>query len=291
MLDYDRFIAGFTGGLALQMLHPLDLIKTRLQSVDGTKFINTRQYTSYKDAIKSIIQQEGKLGLFKGMWFSMFTNILIGSFFMVNDKLKRRLKKREFFERHPGIEAFTSAFGVSFLFSLFATPFYVIKTWKLLESNNINVTPSAFKIVKEIKKTHGYIGFYRGFITMTVMGVNGTITVGLNDYLKLSFPEFYSTGMGNFLLGGTSRLVSSTILYPFSTIRTRMMQNQVFEGLNEPKYKSIKDCVKKTYTQEGYQGFFKGYMANASRSFLSSALLFTIYENTYRYLKDRKSSH
>ena len=291
MFDIDRFIAGFSGGLALQLLHPLDLIKTRLQSLDGSRFSNTPQYSNYRDAVRSIIRQEGKFGLFKGMWFSMLTNILIGSFFMVNERFKRKLKQREFFKQHPGVEAFSSAFGVSFLFSVLATPFYVIKTWKLLETKEVNVTPSALRVMRDIKRSHGYIGFYRGFLTMTIMGINGTITVGLNDYLKLSFPDFYSTGFGNFLLGGSARLASSTILYPFSTIRTRMMQNQVFEGLTEPKYKSMMDCINKTYNQEGYSGFFKGYAANASRAFLSSALLFTIYERVYNHLKARKSAH
>lgn len=291
MFDFDRFIAGFAGGLALQLLHPLDLIKTRLQSLDGSKYSNTPQYNSYKDAVKSILYREGKFGLFKGMWFSMFTNILIGSFFMVNERFKRKLKQNEYFRRHPGKEAFTSAFSVSFMFSSFATPFYVVKTWKLLENREKNVTPSVYKMIKDIKNTHGYIGFYRGFFSMVIMGINGTITVGLNDYLKLSFSDYYATGWGNFLLGGSARLASSTILYPFSTVRTRMMQNQVFEGLSEPKYKSMRDCIKKTFNQEGYKGFFKGYLANSSRAFLSSALLFTIYEKAYRYLKARKNVH
>lgn len=291
MFDFDRFIAGFTGGLAMQVLHPLDLLKTRLQSFDGSKYSNTKQYMSYRDAVASIVRQEGKLGLFKGMWFSLLTNVLIGSFFMVNERVKRQLKKKEFFIRHPGAEAFISAFGVSFVFSIFSTPFYVIKTWKLLENKEVNVTPSTFKMIRDIKRTHGYAGFYRGFFAMTIMGINGTITVGLNDYLRMTFPDFYSTGLGNFLLGGSARLISSSLLYPFSTVRTRLMQNQMFEGLSEPKYKSLKDCIAKTYHQEGYLGFYKGYVANASRSFLSSALLFTVYEKVYKGLKARRSGH
>lgn len=291
MLDIDRFIAGFAGGLALQLLHPLDLIKTRLQTMDGSPFSNTPQYANYRNAVKSILRTEGRLGLFKGMWFSMVTNVLIGSFFMVNERVKRRMRQRDFFRERPAVEAFASAFGVSFLFSVLATPFYVVKTWKLLETKEKNTTTSAVGIVKDIKRSHGYMGFYRGFIAMTVMGINGTITVGLNDYFKITFPEFYSTNLGNFILGGSARFISSTLLYPISTLRTRMMQNQVFEGLSEPKYKNVKDCVEKTYRHEGVKGFFGGYAANASRAFLSSALLFTVYEKVYRHLKSRKLSH
>lgn len=241
--------------------------------------------------VKSIMHYEGRLALFKGVSFSFVTNMIIGLFFMVNERTKKRLQRNEFFEHHPGVRAFTSAFGVSFLFSIVATPLYVIKTWKLLETNQKNITPSAFKMIGDIKRTHGRSGFYRGFLAMNIMGLNGTITVGLNDYFKLYFPLQYETLMGNFLLGGTARLIASTILYPVSTIRTRMMQNQMFEGLSEPKYKTFRECIIKTYNQEGYSGFYKGYLAGSVRAFLSSALLFTTYERVFKYLKANKNVH
>lgn len=58
---------------------------------------------------------------------------------------------------------------------------------------------------------------------MTIIGLNGTITVGLNDLFKRNFSEYYKTYYGNFLLAGSARLLSSAVLYPFNTIRTRLM--------------------------------------------------------------------
>lgn len=74
---------------------------------------------------------------------------------------------------------------------------------------------------------------------MMIMGLNGTLTVGLNDVFRNNFPEFYQMYFGNFVLGGLSRLLSSTVLYPFNTVRTRLMQNQKFDGLQGMKYKNI----------------------------------------------------
>lgn len=68
-------------------------------------------------------------------------------------------------------------------------------------------------------------GFYRGYFAMVIMGLNGTFTIAANDILKNQFSDFYGTYLGNFVLGGFSRIISSTILYPFNTMRTRVMQN------------------------------------------------------------------
>ena len=58
---------------------------------------------------------------------------------------------------------------------------------------------------------------------MMIMGLNGTLTVGLNDVFRNNLSDLYNMYLGNFILGGLSRLLSSTILYPFNTIRTRVM--------------------------------------------------------------------
>lgn len=60
---------------------------------------------------------------------------------------------------------------------------------------------------------------------MMVMGLNGTLTVSLNDLFRFHLDKIYDTLIGNLVLGGSARLISGSILYPFNTLRTRMMQN------------------------------------------------------------------
>lgn len=62
------------------------------------------------------------------------------------------------------------------------------------------------------------MGFYRGFLPTLIMGLNGTLTVCTNDLLKSMAPEQYDKLWGNFLLGGSARVLSSSLLYPFNTI-------------------------------------------------------------------------
>ena len=79
------------------------------------------------------------------------------------------------------------------------------------------------KMAKQIYSVEGIKGFYRGYFAMVIMGLNGTFTIAANDILKNQFNDFYDTYFGNFVLGGFSRVISSTILYPFNTMRTRVM--------------------------------------------------------------------
>jgi len=53
------------------------------------------------------------------------------------------------------------------------------------------------------------------------------------------------------------------------------------------KYKNLRDCFRQTIRNEGVIGLFQGYWAYAPKSFLSSALLFTVYEKTYKYLNEK----
>lgn len=288
MFDTDRFIAGFAGGLVLQFLHPLDLLRTRLQTIHSSSYLNSLNYKSYRQAVSHILRKEGRRGLYKGVTFSFLTNIMIGGFFAVNALAKSQLQKKQNLKDRNVLISFISAGGTSFFFAGIMTPFYVIKTWKLLETDSMNKTKNFMLTGKEIMKEGGGRAFYRGFAAMLAMGFNGTLTVFLNDYFKITFPNFYSTGLGNFLLGGTARLLSSSVFYPLSTVRTRMMQKQ---EIGEGRYNSIADCFKKTYKREGVTGFYKGFIASGSRSFLSSAFLFTTYEATYKFLKKRKQAY
>lgn len=155
----------------------------------------------------------------------MSMNVFLGLFFMTNERLKRKLETFEFFSKNQNLKFFFSSSLLAFIFASFYSPFYVIKTWLLLDVNRYEKSLSTFQAAKLIYQKTGIKGFYRGFFPMMIMGLNGTLTVGLNDVFRNHFDSFYQSYYGNFLLGGMSRLISSTLLYPFNTVRTRLMQN------------------------------------------------------------------
>lgn len=286
--DSDRFIAGFLGGVSFQLLHPLDVLRVRFQTLDGSKFGNVPHSSSYRQMITRMLQTEGRLALYKGVTFSFFTNMLLGMFFMINERIKKKMKTLPGFAERPGAIVLAAPLICSSVLALLFNPFMVLKTWKLLDQNKLNETPSIPKLIRIIKEKQGWRAFYRGYFLTFSVGLNGSFTVFFNDYIKYKLPDLYETKLGNFVIGGLARLISSTIVYPLTTVRTRIMQNQMFAGLEGPKYSGVVDCFRQTYAQEGLAGFYRGLIANTPRSFLSSGIMFFGYHQSYKWLKARK---
>ena len=84
--------------------------------------------------------------------------------------------------------------------------------------------------------------------------------------------------MKHFVSGGTSKLITTLLSYPFTTVRTRIQQNQYFEELTEAKYKNINDVVSKIIKNEGVLGFYKGLVANLIRVVPMRSVYFYSYE-------------
>lgn len=80
----------------------------------------------------------------------------------------------------------------------------------------------------------------------------------------------------NFVLSGTSAIVSKTMAAPLERVKL-LLQNQDelirFGRLTHP-YNGIVDCVKRTYLTEGVLSFWRSNMVNCARYFPSQALNF-----------------
>lgn len=70
----------------------------------------------------------------------------------------------------------------------------------------------------------------------------------------------------NFLCGGIAKVANVFIIYPLTTLRTRIIQNQfVKANPNQQKYNNVLEIIVKTFKKEGIQGFYKGMTANLMR--------------------------
>lgn len=126
--------------------------------------------------------------MFRGSLFSMSMNVFLGLFFMVNEKAKRKIQTSIYFSNRPKTATLVSTGSLSFIFAILYSPFYVVRTWLLLDINSGKSKMSSLETFKTIKQRLGYKGFYRGFLPTLIMGLNGTLTVCTNDLLKTMAP-------------------------------------------------------------------------------------------------------
>lgn len=105
----------------------------------------------------------------------------------------------------------------------------------------------------------------------------------ISEYFSHNYKNIIKPSFNGFL----SKMTTTLILYPLSTIRTRIQQNQfIKEEINETlifdkqhsKYKNIQDVIFKIWGLEGFKGFYKGITASIMRSAPANAVFFFFYE-------------
>lgn len=92
------------------------------------------------------------------------------------------------------------------------------------------------------------------------------------------------------LLGGGSKIIASTVTYPYQVIKSRLQQRDQFvQNSSSPKYSGTLDCIQKIWRQDRIAGFFRGVVPNALKVAPSSALTFLVYEEALHMLKKASS--
>jgi hypothetical protein len=125
-----------------------------------------------------------------------------------------------------------------------------------------------------------------------MLGLYGVAQLSTYKYLKALTDTAYGQAKTPnwiiMLMGAASRLLTSVILHPLTTVRTRFQQNQFVQSaatdLQKQKYESIPDIIRKTWRGEGIRGFFKGIVPLTFRTVPSHGLFFLAYENTKNFM-------
>lgn len=237
-----------------------------------------------------VYSRDGAKGLFRGN----FTNILKATpdtaiRFAIFEHLKTLLKNKKLGSNTEGrIETldarelfFAGAVaGVTSNFTVY--PLDVIKI-------RISAAPTGtykgiLDAFRKISRTEGRIRpFYRGlsaslFSSVPNAGLNlMTYELLKKIILKNSLPQKDPPVYVMMGMGGLSALISSTLLYPFSTVCSRLIMQGLKPSISE-KDRKVTQVVKNIVRYEGPRGFFKGYLPAISKIILGSAISFGTFE-------------
>lgn len=88
-----------------------------------------------------------------------------------------------------------------------------------------------------------------------------------------------------FLCGSAAGFVSTLILYPLKTVKTLMNLGTTGE------YRSICDCIFKTYTKFGLRSFYRGLIANSIAIVPSTGIDLATYETLKKYYSKRMNKN
>ncbi|KAI9040888.1 putative mitochondrial folate carrier protein Flx1 [Aspergillus affinis] len=292
-------IAGFTAGIVSTLcLHPLDLVKTRLQ-VDRSS--SSRLGGSLR-VIRGIFHHEGGITAFyRGLTPNVVGNSTSWAlYFLCYGNLKDLLRT----SRHSRGQELTSsdyflASGTAgMLTSILTNPIWVIKTRMLSTGSRMPEAYTSFTSgAAQIYRSEGIGGFYRGLIPALFGVSHGALQFMAYEQLKLyratMSPGSASGGgdrptttqrreLGNldlFVISSLSKICAGCVTYPYQVLRSRL---QTYDA--HVVYRGVWDATVKIGSKEGIAGFYKGLGPNLIRVLPSTWVTFLVYENTRAYL-------
>ncbi|OJJ43720.1 hypothetical protein ASPZODRAFT_135728 [Penicilliopsis zonata CBS 506.65] len=299
-LSFVETVAGFTAGVVSTLcLHPLDLVKTRLQ-VDRTS--SSRLGGSYL-VIRRIWHNEGGIAAFyRGLAPNLVGNSTSWAlYFLCYSNTKDYLRKLHGSQNRElsSLNYFLASGTAGVLTSILTNPIWVIKTRMLSTSSH---TPGAYRSltagIQQIYRSDGVLGFYRGLFPALFGVSHGALQFMAYEKLKvfwaqrnpLSTPQGpdlrnrpdQHRKLGNldlFVVSSVAKVFAGCVTYPYQVLRSRLQMHDA-----HLIYRGVTDAVRQIWAQEGITGFYKGLGPNIIRVLPSTWVTFLVYENTKAYL-------
>lgn len=293
-------IAGAAGAVvAMAVVYPLDSLRT-IQSVQGG--------TAW-EAAKLHLRHGGWRRLYKGMR-AAFAGVIFswGTYFFVYTLAKQKEKSR----RGPKTKSGTNlpmAIGAGICSTIISNPFWVANTRLKVDFSAKGRERGIFKMLVEILRKEGFRGWLAGIVPALVLVLNPAIQFALYDHLRakvINLKQKWSAGgpasssnslssqrnsssgsldcdrrfrprvtpAESFLMGLVAKLVATLVTYPYLVVKTRA-QSKVF---NVKDYSSSMRTLLMILETEGLSGLFAGLPSKLTATLLSSAIMFTVYE-------------
>ncbi|ETN63783.1 mitochondrial oxodicarboxylate carrier [Anopheles darlingi] len=284
---------GSAGFVEVCIMHPLDLVKTRLQLQASPPSAGTAKSTTYYngvfDCIRKMAQSEGLFSLYKGI----LPPVLV--------ETPKRAVKFLTFEQYKRFFMFGSDKPTPLTFSLaglgagvteaiLVNPFEMVKVTLQANKNKMGQVPSTWAVTRQIigESGFGLNGLNRG-LTATIgrNGVFNMIYFGFYHSVKGMVPE-YKDPVQEFLrkvgIGFVSGTLGSIVNIPFDVAKSRIQGPQPVPG--QVKYRTTFGSMAIVAREEGFGALYKGLTPKVMRLGPGGAIMLVVYDYVYAFLDD-----
>ncbi|XP_065053553.1 electrogenic aspartate/glutamate antiporter SLC25A13, mitochondrial-like isoform X1 [Rhopilema esculentum] len=274
-----RFGLGSLAGAAgATTVYPIDLVKTRMQN-QRSVLASELMYKNSFDCAKKVIQNEGILGLYRGLLPQ-----LVGVSpekaikLTTNDFVRGKMTDKDGEIPLYG-EILAGGCGGSAQV-MFTNPIEIVKIRMQVAGEVAGHKPSALNLCSEL----GLFGLYKGARACFLRDIPfSAIYFPCYAHLKLYLAD--ENGYNNWpslLFAATGAGVPAAYLVtPADVIKTRL---QVKARRGQQSYRGVIDCFRKVWAEEGGKAFWKGGPARIFRSSPQFGVTLLVYEMLQRFL-------
>ncbi|EXJ80359.1 hypothetical protein A1O1_08503 [Capronia coronata CBS 617.96] len=280
-------IAGLSAGLvATIIVHPLDIIKTRLQVDTSTHPL----LNSSRSVLRDIWRNEGPTrfaALYRGLTPNLVGNSAgWGLYFLWYREAQdviRTLRGYQTSQQLTSVDYLTASALSGGLSAILTNPIWVVKTRMLSTSaTQTGAYQGMISGLSSIYRTEGVRGFFHG-MTPSLIGVSHGALYFV-AYEKLKFWRRQSrktdqlTNMDTLMTSSLSKVFAGVITYPLQVVRARL-QTYKPGATTHVRGPGIVALVKQIWHNEGLVGYYKGLLPNLLRVIPSTCVTFLVYEN------------
>ena len=300
-------ISGLSAGLVSTIIvHPLDIIKTRLQGrctpiCEGNGKPNQSYcpvdvsshplLNSSRSVLRDILRNEGPTrlaALYRGLTPNLVGNsagwALYFLWYQEAQDVIRSWRSYTPDQRLTSVDYLTASSVSGILSALLTNPIWVVKTRMLSTSaTQTGAYPGMFYGLKSIYTTEGVRGFFHG-LTPTLAGVShGALYFMAYEKLKLwrktSKPDQTLTNLDTIMASTLSKTFAGTLTYPHQLVRARL-QTYDPSATTHVRGPGLVALIQQIWRNEGFMGYYKGLFPNLLRVVPSTCVTFLVYENT-----------
>lgn len=265
--------AGSSAVITVTGIHPIDVVKTRLQ-VSGDGAGRNYKALGIGGSVRVIAAEEGITAFWKGIgaaWLreASYTSLRLGLYSPIKHAMG--VKNDSHF-----ILKFSAGSAAGALGSIVGNPFDVLKTRMMASEGKSGGGMN--QAAAELYKAQGIGGFYRGIEAnvMRAMVLNGT-KMACYDQIKLMIKKSGMVPDGlptQFMSAFSAGFFMATTVAPFDMVRTKLM--------NQPPdakvYSGFVDCVIKLVAKDGIKGLYAGFVPIWARFAPTTCLQLVIFE-------------
>uniref|UniRef100_A0A8C7YH15 Solute carrier family 25 member 38 n=1 Tax=Oryzias sinensis TaxID=183150 RepID=A0A8C7YH15_9TELE len=268
------FMCGSVSGTCSTLLfQPLDLVKTRLQTLQST--VQSGR-VGMMTVLLSVVRTERLLGLWKGVSPSFARTIPgVGIYFSTYYSLKQHFYQDD----RPGpLQAVLLGGGARTVAGVLMLPVTVIKT--RFECGRYSYA-SVSGALRSVCQTEGPAALYSGLMPTLLRDVPfSAIYVMFYSQTKAALPTEVSASpsapLANFSCGILAGVLASLITQPADVVKTHVQVNSQLRTAEAIRY---------IYTVDhGARGFFRGALPRSLRRTMMAAMAWTVYEQMMAHI-------